>query len=692
MTEQLSPSAHLHVHGDVAVLTISSPPVNALSRTVRVALLNAVREVAASRSVDVLVINCAGRTFFAGADIREFGLPPEPPFLPDVVEAIENCPKPIVAAIHGTALGGGLEVAMACHYRVAVPSAKLGLPEVKLGLMPGAGGTQRLPRLVGVERALEMMTSGTPLDAAEAQSLGLVDKLIVDGDLLDGAIKFASARACDGSPPRTREREDKLAVACADPQLFDRFLAAKGAKFRRLAAPVAIVEAVRAGLVTPFAEAVAHERAAFLKLREGPQSKALRHVFAAERTASKVPGIAADTSTMPIGSVGVIGAGTMGAGIAMTFLSAGFPVTLVEASAQALERGVESIARTIDRSVASGRIGRESAHRMLAALEPSLEMPSLGTADLIVEAAYESMEVKQQIFASLDKIAKPQAILATNTSYLDVDAIAGATSRPDHVLGLHFFSPAHVMKLLEIVRGDQTSPTVLASALALARQIGKVAVVAGNAHGFIGNRMLAVRRHEADALVLEGALPWDVDRVMVDFGMPMGPFQISDLAGLDLGWSRATSSGSTIRELLCERDRRGQKTGAGFYDYDEKRMPTPSPLTEQLIAELAVRNGIVRRAIDDSEILERLVYPMINEGAKLLAEGVALRASDIDVVWLNGYGWPAETGGPMYYAENLGLAYIVNRLHRLSQRLGPPFEPAPLLVRLANSGAGFDSK
>ncbi len=357
MTEQLSPSAHLHVHGDVAVLTISSPPVNALSRTVRVALLNAVREVAASRSVDVLVINCAGRTFFAGADIREFGLPPEPPFLPDVVEAIENCPKPIVAAIHGTALGGGLEVAMACHYRVAVPSAKLGLPEVKLGLMPGAGGTQRLPRLVGVERALEMMTSGTPLDAAEAQSLGLVDKLIVDGDLLDGAIKFASARACDGSPPRTREREDKLAVACADPQLFDRFLAAKGAKFRRLAAPVAIVEAVRAGLVTPFAEAVAHERAAFLKLREGPQSKALRHVFAAERTASKVPGIAADTSTMPIGSVGVIGAGTMGAGIAMTFLSAGFPVTLVEASAQALERGVESIARTIDRSVASGRIG-----------------------------------------------------------------------------------------------------------------------------------------------------------------------------------------------------------------------------------------------------------------------------------------------------------------------------------------------
>ena len=671
----MSDISQFAVSDGIAVLMIDNPPVNALSQAVRAALLEAVGRTAADGEVRALVIACARRTFFAGADITEFGRPTATPALTDVVDAIEACDKPVCAAIHGTTLGGGLEVALACHYRVATRDAKLGLPEVKLGLIPGARGTQRLPRLVGINKALEMIALGEPIAAPEALALGLVDE-IAEGDLLTSARALAG-RVSGESPRRTRDR----AVPHHDGSAVDAFMTRNARKFRGLEAPKAAVALVRAAAELSFDEGAARERETFLQLRDGPQSEALRHVFFAERQAAKVPGLE-DARERAVASVGVVGGGTMGTGISIALLSAGLRVTMVERDPAALERAVTSIAKTLDGNAAAGRISAEAAARAKSALTPALATARLAEVDLVIEAAFETMEVKRTIFTELDKVARPDAILATNTSYLDIDAIAQVTSRPSNFLGLHFFSPANIMKLLEIVRGRETAPDVLATAIALGRRIGKVPVVSGNAPGFIGNRMLAVRRQEAEEMVLQGASPSQVDRVLEEFGFPMGPFRMADLAGLDLGWSAERSTGSTIRERLCEAGRRGQKTAAGFYDYDDNRKSAPSPAAEDIIAGFARDKGVERRRFEDQEILDRLLWPMVDEGARLLDEGIALRASDIDVVWINGYGWPAWTGGPMFHARRAGAAAVFGALERIGR------EPSAGLTKLLSNDAG----
>ncbi len=646
------------VNDGIAVLTIDNPPVNAISASVRSALVDGIARASHDPDVKSLVIACAGRTFFAGADLKEFGKPSVQPFLTEVVDTIEASVKPVVAAIHGTALGGGLEIAMACHYRVAVPTAKLGMPEVKLALMPGARGTQHLPRLVGVERALEIIALGDPVLATAAAEMGLVDKL-ADGDLLAEAIAIAR-RVASAPPRRTR---DLVAQPVPDAVYAD-FAARNARKFRGFDAPSAIIASVRAATELPFEEGAMREREIFLKLREGPQNAAMRHVFFAEREAAKVPEIDG-VEPRAVAKVGVIGAGTMGSGIAIAVLNAGLPVTLFERDSAALDRGVTKIQSTLEANVRAGRMAREKADAALASLRPVLAIEELADCDLVIEAAFETMEVKQAIFSQLDLVIKQGAVLATNTSYLDVDAIAAMTKRPQDVVGLHFFSPANIMKLLEIVRGKATAPDVLATALAVAKRIGKVPVVSGNAYGFIGNRMLAVRRREAEAMVVEGASPQQVDLVLERFGFPMGPFRMGDLAGLDLGWSAEISTGSTVRERLCEAGRRGQKTKAGFYDYDEAMKPQPSSIAEDLIAHFARDTGITRRSFTGDEILDRLLWPMVDEGAQLLAEGIAQRTSDIDTVWLNGYGWPVWTGGPMFHARQTGIAEVCRRLEAL---------------------------
>ena len=644
--------------GGVGVLTLDNPPVNAISAAVRSALVDGIARANGDDSVGAVVIACTGRTFFAGADLKEFGKPSVPPFLTEVVDTIELSAKPVVAAIHGTALGGGLEIAMGCHYRVAVPDAKLGLPEVKLALMPGARGTQHLPRLVGVEKALEIIALGDPVSAVDARVIGLVDAL-AEGDLLEAAVAFARGQI-GTRPRRTR---DQVAPVVPD-EVYEAFAAKNARKFRGFDAPPAIIASVRAATELPFEEGAKREREIFLKLREGPQNDAMRHVFFAERDAAKIPGLDGVTPRK-IERVAVIGAGTMGTGIAIALLSANLEVMLFERDPAALDRGITRIRDTIEANVRSGRTDRNRADTALAALGQTLVMSDLADADLVIEAAFELMEVKQAIFAELDQVMRPGAILASNTSYLDLDAIAAATARPQDVVGLHFFSPANIMKLLEVVRGNETSPDVLASALALAKRIGKVAVVSGNAWGFIGNRMLAVRRREAEAMVVEGASPEQVDRVLEAFGFPMGPLKVGDLAGLDLGWSAESSKGSTIRECLCEAGRRGQKTGKGFYDYDAARKPVASAEADAIIARFAADQGITRRSFDDAEVLDRLLWPMVDEGARLLGEGVAARASDIDVVWLNGYGWPVWTGGPMFHAQQTGVDDVCRRLVEL---------------------------
>lgn len=660
--------------GGVAVLMLDNPPVNAISQGVRAALVEGVKRANADDAIQALVIACAGRTFFAGADLREFGKPSTEPFLTEVVDTIEASAKPVVAAIHGTALGGGLEIAMACHYRVAAADARLGLPEVKLGLMPGARGTQHLPRLVGVERALEIIALGDPVGAVAAKDMGLVDAL-AEGDLLEAAV--AKAREVAGKPPR-RTRE--LTAAKVDDSIFDGFAKANARKFRGLDAPPAIIASIKAATKLPFEEGAKREREIFLKLRAGPQNTALRHVFFAEREAAKIKEIEG-VAPRGIETAGVIGSGTMGSGIAIALLSAGIPVTLYERDPVALERGVAHIRKTIEGNVASGRVRRDNADAALAGLTPAGDMAALSGVNLVIEAAYETMEVKQAIFSELNRVAKPGAVLASNTSYLDLDAIASVTSRPQDVIGLHFFSPANIMKLLEVVRGKDTAADVIATAFALAKRICKIAVLSGNAWGFIGNRMLAVRRREAEAMAVEGASPAQVDAVIERFGLAMGPFRVGDLAGLDLGWSPESSTGSTVRERLCEAGRRGQKTGAGFYDYDENRKAIPSDAALEIVAGFARNQGISQRSFSDEEILDRLLWPMVDEGARLLAEGVAQRESDIDVVWLNGYGWPTWTGGPMFHARQTGYQEVVRRLEVLGM------QPSDALKALAVGAA-----
>lgn len=676
--------------GDILVIISDNPPVNALGHAVRAGLAAAISEAAGDDGIKAVVIHCDGRTFFAGADITEFGKPPLAPSLPDVVDAIEQCPKPVVAAIHGTALGGGLEVALGCHYRIAVPSARLGLPEVKLGLLPGAGGTQRLPRVAGVADALSMIVTGDPVDAARALEIGLVDRLAGADTLAEDAIAFARDVAARAGHPVSSLRTDRIAEAANHPQVFDKFIAENARRLKGFDAPKACVEAVRAAVDRPFDEGIRLERELFMKLVSGTQSKAMRHLFFAERQAAKIDGIPADTPMIDIARVGILGAGTMGGGIAMNFLSAGLPVTLVEREQAALDRGVATIRKNYERTAARGRLTSEQVEQAMSLLTPTLAYEDLADCDLVIEAVFELMEIKKEVFRRLDAIVKPGAILASNTSYLDIDEMAAETKRPEAVVGLHFFSPANIMRLLEVVRGARTSPSVLKTVMALAKTIGKIAVVSGVCPGFIGNRMLRPRQTEAQKLLLEGASPWEVDVALTEFGFPMGPFQMADLAGLDLGWTAEGSTSSTIREVLCERGRRGQKTGSGFYDYDDNRRGSPSPETEAIIAEFAAKSGAPQRKFSTDEIRERLLYPMINEGAKILEEGMAQRASDIDIVWLNGYGWPAFTGGPMFWADTIGLKTVLDGLERQADALGPDFTVSALLRRKADAGESLN--
>ncbi len=689
-TTRINPVVALARDGEIAVLTVDSPPVNALSAQVREGIVEGIRQTDADPGIKAVVLHCAGRTFFAGADISEFGKPPKQPMLPEVVDIIEASSKPVVAALHGTALGGGLETALACHYRVAVPSAKCGFPEVKLGLLPGAGGTQRLPRLVGAERALELVTSGSQISAKAAQEMGIVDEVVDENGLLGSAIAFARKVVAENRPlKKVRDLDDKIAAARGKPEIFDVFRKANARKFRGFQAPEYNIRCVEAAVNLPFDEGIKLERQLFQELVSGEQSAAQRHVFFAERQVWKIPDISDDTPTLPVKKVGIIGAGTMGGGISMNFANAGLPVTIVEAKPDALERGLGVIRRNYDSTAKKGRMSAEDVERRMELLTGSLNLEDLADCDLIIEAVFENMAIKKEIFTKLDAIAKPGAILATNTSYLNVNEIAAMTKRPEYVLGMHFFSPANIMRLLEVVRGEKTDKRVIATAMQLGRKIGKIAVLVGVCHGFVGNRMLEPRQREANRLVLEGAMPWDVDRVLYEFGFPMGPFAMADLAGLDIGWSRETSKGETVREILCEQDRRGQKTGAGFYDYDENRNAKPSKLVEQIILDLSAKKGLARRAISDQEILERCVYSMVNEGAKILEEGIAIRSSDIDIVWINGYGWPVYRGGPMFYGEQIGLGKVLERLRDYEAKLGPEFKPSALMERLVAEGKGF---
>lgn len=676
--------------GEIAVLTLDSPPVNALSADVRDGLKAGVEAAMADSAVKAVVLICAGRTFIAGADISEFGKAPRGASLFDVQAAIEDAAKPVVAAIHGTALGGGLEVALTCHYRVAVPSAKLGLPEVKLGLLPGAGGTQRLPRIVGVEKALDMMTGGAPMGAKDALSTGLVDELAPEDDLRGAALAFARRVLAEGRPlKRVRDQNEKLEAARGRPELFSDFRRANARKFRGFEAPEAIIKTVEAAVNLPFDEAIKEERRLFAGLVSGTQSAAQRYVFFAERQVWKVPDVPESTPTLPVNKVGIIGAGTMGGGIAMNFANVGIPVTIVEVKEEALNRGLGVIRKNYENTAKKGRLKPEDVETRVGLISGALELESLADCDLIIEAVFENMAVKKDIFGRLDTIAKPGAILATNTSALDINEIATATSRPEAVIGLHFFSPANVMRLLEVVRAEKTSNEVIATSMGIAKRIGKIAALVGVCPGFVGNRMLFQRQREAQKLVLEGAMPWDVDRVLYDFGFPMGPFAMSDLAGLDIGWSEETNKSETIRDKLCEQGRRGQKTGAGYYDYDENRNARPSEVTEGVIREMVAAKGSNLRQISDEEILQRCIYPMINEGAKILEEGKAIRASDIDIVWLNGYGWPVYRGGPMFYGDTVGLAHVVETMERFAAEMGDDFAVSPLLKRLAREGKRF---
>lgn len=672
--------------GGVRVLTVQNPPVNVISPGVPEGLIAGLAEANADPSVRAVVVIGGGRTFIVGADAKTFDLPAEEiPDVPAIMAALEASQKPVVAALHGTALGGGLEVALASHYRVAVPDAKLGLPEVKLGLLPGAGGTQRLTRAVGVKRALDLMLTGDPVGAREAAALGLVDELI-GGELLAGAVRFAE-RVADRRPlPRLSERR-----AEPDPAALE---AARGGLERRakgLLSPHFIAELVEAATELPFEEGLRLERQRFLEARESPQSRALRYLFFAERAAGKVAGVTKETPTGDVRRVGVVGAGTMGGGIAMSFLNAGVPVTLLETSEAALERGLTAVRANYEASARKGRLSAAEALARLNLLTPSLELSDLADADLIVEAVFEDMDVKKAVFGRLDALAKPGAILATNTSTLDVNEIAAATSRPEDVLGLHFFSPANVMKLVEVVRGDRTSPVVLATALALTKRLGKVGVVVGVCDGFVGNRMIHAYLREAQRLVAEGAAPHEVDGAMHAYGLPMGPFEMSDLAGLDVGYAirqhRARVAGEPkpdgILDRIVERGRKGQKTGAGVYDYPEGRKGVPSAEVAALIDDFRAEHGVTPRGLGHEEITKRLVYTLVNEGARILEEGIAARAGDIDVIYRYGYGFPAYRGGPLHDADAQGLQNVVADLR------GFGWTPAPLLARLADAGRTF---
>jgi 3-hydroxyacyl-CoA dehydrogenase len=680
----------LETRDGVAVVTVDNPPVNALSAGVRTGLYEAVTKAEADDGVKAILIICKGRTFIAGADIREFGQAPKGTPGIEVHTLIEGASKPVVATIHGTALGGGLETALCCHFRVAVSSAQFGLPEVKLGLLPGGGGTQRLPRVVGIQKALEMMVSGDRVDTKFALACGLIDEIV--DDLMEGGLAFAKKVADEGRPlVKVRDAKEKIEEAKKDPELFANFRKGIARKTRGFEAPEAIVQCVEDVVAKPFDEGIQGERERFGKLISGQQSAAQRYYFFAERQANKIPNLPKDLALIPVNSVGIIGAGTMGGGIAMNFLNAGIPVIIVETAQEALDRGLAVVRRNYERSASRGRFTMEVVEERMAMLTPTLTLEDIADCDLVVEAVFESMDLKKEIFTKLDSFMKEGAILASNTSALNLNEIASVTKRPEMVIGHHYFSPANVMKLLEVVRGEKTSEAVLATTMALAKKIGKVAAVSGVCPGFIGNRMLAQRGAQAQKMIFEGPMPWDVDDVLFDFGFPMGPFAMSDLAGLDIGWDKSKSKGETVRDRLCEMDRRGQKTGKGYYNYDPKtRAKSPEPMVEDLIREFSEKMGKTRREFSKEEILQRCIYPMINEGAKILEEGMSYRPSDIDVVWVNGYGWPVYRGGPMFYADSIGLDKVMARLKEFQEQDGDDFwEPAPLIKKLVAEGKGF---
>jgi 3-hydroxyacyl-CoA dehydrogenase len=689
--------------GEIGVITVNNPPVNALSPGVPEGIAAAIEQVKNDDSIKGAVMIGAGQTFIAGADIREFGKitsgqRKEGINFREVIKAIEDCPKPMVAAIHGTAFGGGLELAMGFHYRVAVPSAQVGQPEVRLGLIPGAVGTQRLTRLAGVAKATQMCADGNPITANEALEFGVVDR-IVEGDLLQGAIAFLREKIASGEkPPKTRERNDKLGDEATNVVIFEAARAQAKKAARGLMAPMAAIDAVEASTKLSFEEGCAREAELFKQCLFSDQSKAMIHVFFGEREVAKIPDAPKNTPLIEIKKAAVIGAGTMGGGIAMNYANAGVPVIVKEAAQDALDRGMATIRKNYENSVKKGRFTQEVMDQRMALITPQLGYDGFEEADIITEAVFEGMDLKKQVFGELDKIAKSGAVLASNTSTLNIDEIASATSRPEFVIGHHYFSPANVMRLLEIVRGKATSKEVIATSMALAKRLKKVGVLVGNCYGFVGNRMLHQYGREVQFLVEEGAAPQDIDGALYNFGMAMGPLAVGDLAGLDVGW-RIRKEHAHLRkpglrypivaDRLCEMGRYGQKTGAGWYKYDENRNRIPDPEVDALIERVAAEQGIKRRAITEDEIIERSQYALINEGAKILEEGVALRAVDIDIIYINGYGYPAWRGGPMWYADTVGLKKVYERVSQFREEHGELWEPAPLLKRLAEEGKTF---
>ena len=673
----------LDVIENVGVLTLNSPPVNALSANVREGLDIGIKKAIENNDVQAIVIICEGRTFIAGADISEFGKEPKGPSLFEVQDIMENSSKPVIAAIHGTALGGGLEVALTCHYRIAVKSAKCGLPEVNLGLLPGAGGTQRLPRLVGVEQALKMVTSGLHLPAEQCLQNGLIDKLANNDDLLNDSISFAKEIIEENRPlKKVRDIDEKVKAARGNDELFQNFRKSIERKTRGFLAPEYNIQCIEAAVNKPFDEGIKVERDLFIKLISGNQSAAQRYFFFAQRQVAKIPDIPKETELLDINKVGIIGAGTMGGGIAMNFANAGIPVTIIEQNQERLDKGIGIIRKNYENTAAKGRISLEDVDKRMQFIDGNISIDSLSDKDLIIEAVFENMDLKKEIFSKLDLIAKDSAILATNTSALNINEIAETTKRPESVIGLHFFSPANVMRLLEIVRGEKTSKQIIATSMGLAKTIGKIAALVGVCPGFVGNRILAQRQREANKLILEGALPWEIDDALFDFGFPMGPFAMSDLAGLDIGWDKETSRSETIRDILCENGRFGQKSGKGFYIYDENRNKLPDNDVEKIIQEFADNKQIKRREIEKDEILKRCLYPMINEGFKILDEGMAIRASDIDIIWINGYGWPIYEGGPMFYGNLIGYDKILSWLQDMEKDHGSDFSPSPYLEKV----------
>ena len=695
----MSDFAKYEVHGEVAVITMNKPPVNGLGADLRAGIADALDAANSDPAVRAIVLTGSQRAFSGGADVTEFGTPKSArePNLRVVISLIENNAKPVVAAIGGQCLGGGLELALGCHFRVALADASLGLPEVKLGLLPGAGGTQRLPRLLGLEAALNIIVSGNPTPAVRFKGTPLIDE-IVEGDLVAGGIAFARKVLADKLPLK---RARDLKVRHPQPDAFLQF--AKNtiaATSKNFPAPLKCFEAVAASM-KPFDEGVKVEREGFLYLMATPESRALRHVFAAERAAAKIPDVPEGTALRPIASVAVIGAGTMGGGITMNFINAGIPVVLLETKQEALDKGLATIRKNYENTMKKGKLTQAQLDERMGLITPTLSYEDFRAVDLVIEAVFENMDVKEQVFKKLDEVIKPDAILASNTSALDLNQIAAFTKRPQDVIGLHFFSPANVMRLLEIVRGAKTAPDVLATCMAMAKKIKKIAVVSGVCDGFIGNRMLARYGAAASNLINQGALPQQVDGALQKFGLAMGPFRMGDLAGLDIGWAgrkrrAAENPGAytpVVADRICEAGRFGQKTGAGWYRYEAgKRDPIPDPVVEGLIADFRKGKGITPRKISDDEVVERCMFALVNEGARILEEGIAARASDIDIVYLNGYGFTLHRGGPMLYADLTGLPNVVRRLRQFAAEPGadPSWQPAPLLVKLALEGKTFN--